>query len=322
MDVDATILKMLKISELIMTEIECLEDLSYAKKENTDQFDDHVTDIGEYIKAENEILDSLDDDTLYQIYLRLPDFDDNSNSFKRVSTNIDDYVADLPIIDEDGEVIEDEDEDMEVSANMSDTLDRIFTMINNGDTKNFNIKQYYISFAILSGNNGQIADYISTLAIKQMLPRIKNTLADNKKDRLFKKRLLLEFSVFKYFYFTLDSELEQIGVECRFDVDKIPDFECIDTDITAIAHNQCVTIIDKIFFIPTDELDLERICETLFNMISLEEYIPYLLPKSIDILIKLCEQLNKLELEPFYGGIAYKKLLKRKKEIEKLGRDS
>ena len=327
--------RLLKISEMIDTEFDILSKLSYAGRESTAQFDDYINDIANNMNEEKRILDGLDFDALGEISRFLMEkFDSSDFACGRLIDNIDERIVSMPKPHDSEEEYDEEDEyadeeDSEIDPETDILLDDVIEYYQSeekkpkkNNTEAFSIDGYYIEEFGYEHEATKATDYIATIVIKNMVNRIKSTLADTRQDRMFKRDMLKEFRSFKYFYFTFNNTLENIGVKARFNVDNVPYLKPVDFDISAIAYNECVTFLDKLYFVETDETDLYKLSLTLYHMMSFEEYLKYLTSKSIDVLIHLSQQLAIIGNNPLYGELAYKKLLKRKKEIEKLGRDS
>ena len=318
MDIDMIKKQLLGISKLIDSTFDCLQELSYAQHEDSKQFADLLTDLSEYLISEAQILDYLDTDTLNKVTKSLmEEFDDNNYAYRRLADAIEDRIMEetLKSVENDDEESEEYDyEGDEFDPETDIQLDDLLDYLAKNPTLEFSIDIYYIEELGAEKETIKTIDGVSTIVIKEMVNRIKATYTDNRQDEIFKKRMLHEFDVFKYYYFTLDSELERIGVKCRFNVDRIPDFEPSNTNISAIAYNQCVTLLDKLYFVEADTADANKVCMALFNIMSFEEYLKYLTPKSVDVLLILSEKLRELSNDALFGVAAHKKLVKKKEE--------
>lgn len=304
-----TIKRLISLSQLIIDEIDVLASLSYNNLEDSSQFDDHFTDIRGYINQEKVILNNISLKDLTEIFNDLSKYDDDSDAYSRCYVNIDDRLNALldeeekkkendstaeEISEEDAEVIEII-EDGEEDSNEDVILDKYF--VDEEETEAYAIK---------------VIDNISTIVIKKMLQRIMDTLADNKQDNKYKKRLIKYFQKFKYFYFTLDNQLELLGVRYRFDINKIPNPYDLSIDSAKIFHNQCVTILDKLYEAKDISYDPEKMEELLFNMMMLEEYLNGVNHESIDRLIELTDDLEQKYGINYFGNIAKQKILAKK----------
>ena len=151
-------------------------------------------------------------------------------------------------------------------------------------------------------------------AIKKMYSRIKNTNTDNKIDHKYKKILLKYFKEFKYDFFTLDRDMEHLGVNYRFNVNLIPEMPKLDLDISRICFNECINLLDIMYFINDDERNPEIVEQALFDMLRFDEYIKELSDDQIDRLINLCSEIETNTKRNLYGNIGLQKLVKTKKK--------
>lgn len=311
-DVKVITKKLLKLSKLIVSEFRQLSDLSYHNLEDTTQFLDHVSDITDYLNQEIIILNSLSLDKLEEIRKYLIPLDDDSEEYERCYVDIDEKIEELLAnIPRDNE--EDNISDLEDDDNEEDNEEDIDINCDQEEDNHLTtIDDYYISEEDCEGYANYVIDRIAIIAIKQMTKHIDKTLADNKRDIKYKRRLLKEFRAFKYIFFRLDSRLERLGAKYEFDVSKIPYLDEYNIELTPIYHNQTVTILDKLYSVNYDEKDISIVIDALFNMLCFDEYIKEIDDESLDKLIELCQVLKKNVGDKSFGEFGFKKLIKKK----------
>ena len=300
-DVINIVNRLVKISDGVIKEFDELADLSYMNRENSSYFLEHVEKIRYYINQECVILNSMSTDFLKEVYNYLIKHDDNSDGYSRAINIVSDkinLVSDNTL--EDSEIEEDNEyEEIRESIDNYPEFNIVSEYIK--DTENTSLEQ------------DLVIDYFATLAIKNMPTRINNTYTDNSGDNKYKKRLLKHFNRFKYFFFSMDNRLEKIGAFYKFDIAKIPVVPYPNIDILNICNNECVGIINSLYSLNNYEYDLDTISKALFQMLSFEEYITCLDTDTIDRLIELCDKLEIIHQNSFYGKITKNKLLTRKK---------
>ena len=291
-DIKNIIKRLLSLSELILEEMDALEILSYYNRENTPDFDKHINTVSMLLNQEKVILNNLSIDEVKEIYKILPSYDNDTDEFDRCSINISDKLDN--IIDE-----EYNDIDIEEEYESDTTEDDI-------------LEKYMVETDISAKDTVKIINNLATVVIKKMLKRIDMTSTDNKNDYKYKKKLMRYFNKFKYYYFKLDINLENLGVKCRFNVDKIPTPFKIDKDYSSLSNNECVTLLDKLYTFRNNDFDLEDMSFGLFNMMLFDEFSKELSDEDINNLIMLCEDLKNKYGDSLYGDIAYKKLIRKK----------
>ena len=82
---------------------------------------------------------------------------------------------------------------------------------------------------------------------------------------------------------------------------------------TNVYKNECVSIINNLYLLNNTEYDLEKISIALFESLCLEEYINNLDIDKLNKLLDLCNNLDNLYKNSFYGNIAKNKILEKKK---------
>ena len=298
--------RLIKISENICHEFEVLTDLSFHNRENTEQFNDHINDVSNYLNQESVIINTLSYDVINAIYKELPKYDDNSDAFNRLSVIIDDKIKDM-------------DDEKDIDEDDIPLDDFEFDNIKEIDPKNTDIdsitNKYIVDEEISDKDATRYIDNVSIFVLKKMYERINDTYTDNKSDNKYKKRLINQLKVFKYFVFTLDLKLEKIGVRYKFNLDSIPTplIDSLDSDL---SRNQVIACIEKLYKFKNNEYRFSEINEALFNMMLLEIYLEHLTIEDIDKLIEMCGFLNNIVINSFYGNMAMDKLIKKKEKID------
>ena len=300
------IVRLLDLSKAILNEIDELAKLSYYGKEDTKDFLKHVSYIKKYLEQERIVLNNISLENLMKLFKDLDKYDDNSDAYERIYTHIDDLIAVL--LDEqeekesDNSYEESENEESEDEDQEDDEDNEIIELLANYEEEE-NESQKYCIFVL---NN------MSTIVIKKMLSRINNTIADNKQDSKYKKNLIKGFQKFKYFYFTLDNELEMLGASYNFDIDRIPMPYKFNTDVSRILYNECINILDKLYEIKEVSYSTEDMEETLFEIMMLEECLNQMDAEYIDKLLDLSNELEKHYGTNYFGTIGKKKVLSKK----------
>ena len=297
--------RLLNLSQLVLDEIDVLANLSYRDRENTSQFDDHVKDISDYLNQERIILNNISLDNLEIIFKELKQYDDDSDAYLRCYVLVDDKIEELYNDKE-------EDNDYERYNELEDNIENDDTQKENEDDATIFLEKYHVDEEENEKYAIKVLDNVATIVIKRMLSRIENTITDNKKDNKYKKVLIKYFKKFKYFYFTLDNELELLGAKYKFNINNIPMPYSYNIDISKIYHNQCVTILDKLYSSKEIDYNPDNMEEALFNMMLLEEYLKGIDEESINKLIELTGELEVKYGHNFYGNIAKNKVLTRK----------
>lgn len=304
-DIDKIIKRLIKISQSIIDEFAVLSDLSYHDRENTSQFNDHIEDIKSYLNSEAVIINNIDLKTLKEIFKRLPDYDDDTDAYKRTYLNIDNRIEIL----EQNEEFEDNEE---IEYNENEYEESEYSEIDDENDDDY-IRKYYLDNEEYEKYELEVIDCISINILKKMYNRIINTYTDNKRDKKYQKRLLKDLKVFKYFVLGIDINLERIGVNYRFNLEHIPNIAKPMIDTSTISYNQCITHLEKLYGVLADETDVSDINEILFNMMCFEAYLEDIDDEKLKRLISLCYELEEHSSYHFYGNIAKEKILKKSK---------
>ena len=303
-DIRKTITRLLRLSQLIIDEVDVLANLSYYDMEESSQFDDHISDIKDYLNQEQVILNNIDATNLVALYEELNNTNDDSDTHIRCIVNVDErlsaimnYIDSLPddCDDDCNDYTENEATEDDEEYECEDFIQKYH--VDEGDTEKYALN---------------VIDNVATIVIKKMLKRIESTLASDKQDIKYKKKLIRNFKRFKYFYFSLDNQLEILGSYYRFNVDNIPMPVGFSIDTSQIFHNQCVTILDKLYSFKDIDFDPDIMCEVLFNMMMFEEYLIGIPNESIDKLLELSSDLEEHHGCNYFGNIAKTKLLEKK----------
>ena len=299
-DINKIIKRLIKISQSIIDEFEVLSDLSYHDLEETSQYSDHLEDVKNYLNTEAVIINNLDLKTLKEIFIKLLEYDDNTDAYKRTYLNIDNRIELLS-----------QDEQLEDNSDMEYDEDECHD-VTDAEDDDF-IMKYYLDEEETEKYELEVIDYISINILKEMYNRIINTYTDNKRNKKYQKRLLKDLKVFKYFVLGIDINLERIGVNYRFNLEHIPNIGRPNVDTSIISYNQCVTDLEKLYGVLADETDVSDINEILFNMMCFEAYLEDIDDEKLKRLISLCYELEEHSSYHFYGNIAKEKILKKSK---------
>ena len=149
-----------------------------------------------------------------------------------------------------------------------------------------------------------------------MYDRIINTYTDNKRDSKYQKRLLKDLKVFKYNVLGLDLNLERIGVNYRFNIEKIPNMNKPDIDTSTISYNQCITHLEKLYNLFTNfknEYINYNLKNNTFELVGYDEDLEDIDEDQLKRLLSLCDELEDHSRYHFYGNIAKEKILKKSK---------
>ena len=307
--------RLLNLSQLIIDEFEVLADLSYLDKEETSQFDDHIHDVKGYLDSEKVVLNNISLNNLIDLFNELQEYDDHSDAYDRCYIIVDDKLNSL--LDKDEDISDEEKkrifeaEDTEANYQEEDDDDIDSEEDDQEEDKNF-LNKYYFDEEENEDNAPYVIRNMATIVIKKMLKRIYDTMADNKKDNKYKKRLIKHFKKYKYVYFGLDNQLENLGVSYRFNVDKIPNPYPFDFDTSRIFHNQCVTLLDKLYADKDIDYSLDSMENMLFDMMLLEEYLNCINDESIAKLTELTDELEIKYGHNYFGNIGKQKVLAKK----------
>ena len=297
-DYHKTIKRLLKLSSMINEKFEILAELSYRDRENTMQYDEQYNLLKDYVHRETIIINNLNLDDLKQIFNLLPKYDDNTDEYMRLHIYIDDLINNYLIKDEDN------------SDNYEEDIDEDIDSIDEEDKENIT-DNYYVSEEENEKYAGIVMDKIAIIVLKKMYDRINNTYADNKEDIKYKKRLLKELKSFKYWVFAIDTHLEKIGIDYRFNLDKLPLLNMPNIDMNNICYNDSVELIERMYNYHDVDYDPTDISEVLFNYMCFEEFIKVLNDEEIDKLIELCNELSS-KSDNYYGNIVREKLIRKK----------
>lgn len=305
-DTKKIIRRLLNISQLIIDEIDVLSNLSYLDKEKTSQFSQHVKDISDYLNQEKIIINNLNLNELKSIYKDLEQYDDDSDVYARTSILIDDKISDfldaIDMMDSLGGKEEDND-DNDYQDMVDEEMD-----INDDDLVN----KYHESEEENEKYAIKVINSVATIAIKNMLKRIEYTIADNKVDIKYKKTLIRNFRKFKYFFFTLDNDLEVTGAKYNFNVNLMPMPYKFNFDTSLIYYNECVTILDKLYSFKDINYKPDDLLEALFNMMMFEIYLNGINPEYISKLNELSLELDNKYGTNYYGKMAKQKILNKR----------
>ena len=300
--------KLLELSGNISKEMGFLMDLTAANREETNNFSLHIKRLNSYLDSEAIILNTIKKEELLKIFKNLSTINQNNDAYNRCYMVIDDMIEDL-LNSEDTLIEETDNEDTnnEFSENISnEELDKQTDIINILD-------DYYLPEDGICQYVSYVIHRNAIIAIKKMLDRITSTRADNLTEMKYKKKLIDNFKMFKYYFFTIDRECEKLGVIYKFNTNNVPYLKNLSIDLSIIQYNECVSILDKLYAIRST-INVDDISEALFDTICFEEYIANLDNSYIDQLISLCEHLKTFFPDNRYGDIGHKKLIKKKEE--------
>ena len=306
--------KLLFISEQICEIYEDLYNLSMKNLEKSNKYNDAIDFFENYISQETALLNKLSKEELIVSLKSLFEYAYEDAAINRCYETIryyflNKYPDDKSIIDEiEGPTIaeisfigEDE-EDIEENEESKNAFEN-FSMIEFEYEDEEEVSSYIDYTTLRTKIN----------VIKKMQQYIKNTEASNKIDSKYKKELLKQLKGFKCDFFFQNRDTEQLGINCHFDVNKLPNLPKIDENVTSIYYNECLDILDELYLISNEERDTYTILETLFSMLCFDEYIKSLSHEQINRLIEVCRQIEANIPNSFFGNIGLQKLVRIKK---------
>ena len=289
--------KLLFLSEEICSIYDEMADLSTTNQENSITFNKLIEHLDSYLSQETEILESMSKDELIAIIANLFDTEINDRTINRCYITLKDYFEDKYPYEE-------------------EIIDKIEYAISEGNAEGFEMYElnpYYEDDEEIKEYRNHVRQKVAISAIKKMYHRIKITDTENKIDHKYKKTLLKFFKEFKYYFFTLDRNMELLGVKYHFDINQIPEMPKLEVDTSSISYNECIDILDSLYYAKDSERDPEIIEENLFEMLMFEEHIKELTPEQIDKLINICYDIESTFQKNLYGNIGLQKLIKSKK---------
>ena len=294
-DLKKKIKRLLNLSSMIVDKFEILASLSYHDHENSLQYEEHYNELKEYMNTEAVIVNNLSLEDLNQIFKELPKYDDNTDGYIRLHIYIDDKINEL--------LLKNDEEDLENDISEEEELEVL--------EDDEEVEKYYIEEEENEKYSGIVMDNIAIIVLKKMYDRINNTIADNKGDNKYKRRLLKELKSFKYWVLSIDRHLECIGIDYKFDINKIPELGNPKIDTSSICHNDCVDLIERMYNNSKIDYEPTVISEVLFNFMCFEEFLKYIDDESVNKLIELCDELS-INKDSYYGNIVKEKLVKKR----------
>lgn len=292
--------RLIKISDIIITKIDILSELSYQNNETSNQFKETIEDIKEYLETEKIIMESTSIEELSKIYHYIVLNDDLSDAYSRVEINLLDFLKAYHIQDETG------------------TFEDI-SPIEDNEPNNEDINTIELDYIIESDNEEEelyettLTNYIATKAIKKMQTRINKIETFNKEEVNYKKKLIKYFRKFKYYYFTLDNKLELMGAYTFYNIDKMPIIPYNQKiDFKATMNNECLELINNMYLFDNTEKAIDKIARLLFEMIEIEEYLELLDKETIYNLEEYTQKLSEAYNNSYYGNIVKQKILMKK----------
>ena len=297
--------RLLNISYQVVDIFDALADLAYHNNENSQQFLDFYEDLKKCINSESVIVNNLSLEQLEYISKSLKNYDDNSDGYNRLYVYIEDKIDEYYLKNENNN--EDKSEYDDIDIELDDDMQADL-----GNKEISEIEKYYIDEEDTERYEGMVTDNIALVVLKNMYDMINNTFSNNKGDNKYKKRLLRDLKAFKYIVFCMDRNLEIIGINYKFDINKIPVYTDFKIDASRICHNDCVDIISRLY----DKLDIDYdpsiMNEMLFNYMIFLEYLNRIDDESVDKLLELCYELEE-KSNSFYGQKLKETLIKKKK---------
>ena len=285
--------KLLYLSKNIDYTFNILAELSYHNNEETEQFNKYINDLRNYLKKEDQIINTIKKDDLEEINDLIDELDDGSNSFARLVIKLDDNF----------DLLEDDDTYYYTDPNANDSYADII--------KDYDrLAKYYENIDDINEYTNYVIDKTSITSLKKLQNRIIETKADNKRDNNYRNRLIKELEKFKYTIYRYDSNLEKIGLEARFNIYQTPDIIDMDMDLSRIYYNQCIMTLEGLYSIRTDETNISLVIRSIFNNIYFEECLTKIKPESINKLIEVSNILRKNNRNTF-GELSAKKLIKK-----------
>lgn len=291
-----TIKELLKISQKIVNDFEILTNLSYQNLENTNQFNETIKNLKNHLNTEANIISNIDLIDLEELFSKLIDFDNSSNAFNRIYSNMNNRIE-LLESKNDG-IYFNNDTDDEYLPELSDDNDD---------------ESYYLDTSALKEYEEQVYNAAALKVLKKMATRIMNTSAKNNHERKYQDELFQDLKAFKYEVFASDLTMENIGVNCEFNVEKVKNIAMPDIDISTIAYNQCVTHLEMLYSAKKTENNFEDINSLLFNIMNIEVYLDYLDNRLLNKLLVVCNEIENYSSYQYFGKMAKSKILAKSK---------
>ena len=298
-DILSIIKKLLFLSDEICTLFEELAFLSSNNRESSQDFDELIEQLDNYLMQESSILESMTKKDLISLLRNLFEIEIINQSMNRCYITVRDYFEDKYPYETN--IIE----DIETNNKYEEE--------NNNEFEIYGLNNDYEDDEDVLPYRKYVIQKIAIRAIKKMYHRIKSTDTDNKIDHKYKKLLLKHFKEFKYYFFTTDRDMELLGIKYRFDIDAIVEYPELNIDISSICFNECIDLLDSMYYTKDKSRDPQVVEETLFDMLQFEECIKELSPEQIDKLIDICYEIEANESKNLYGNIGLQKLIKIKK---------
>ena len=128
-------------------------------------------------------------------------------------------------------------------------------------------------------------------------------------------QLLLQYlNEFKYKKVFQDYFLENLASQYSFNLDNIPTPSLPEEDTSPIMFNQCINFLEDLYFVDTNERNIEVIMEALFKLMCVEEYIEELSNEDLDKLLEFCYKAAKQNDDENFGMSAEGLIRRRKND--------
>lgn len=306
---------LLLISDRIIKQEELL--IQCANNTNPLLFKTAITLLCSALNEEKEIINLLSIDDLRNIEAMLFDIESDTkkkSSYERLHTVITDMVTDYNnnndiVLDDDIEDTLDEDieEDIEEATDEFDVNFEDDDIIFRSDYYNKN--ERYIKKYI-----NPIIRRTTIIVLKKIRSRITNLGFPNSKENKYMQLLLQYLNEFKYKKVFQDYFLENLASQYSFNLDNIPTPSLPEEDTSPIMFNQCINFLEDLYFVDTNERNIEVIMEALFKLMCVEEYIEELSNEDLDKLLEFCYKAAKQNDDENFGMSAEGLIRRRKND--------
>lgn len=288
--------ELLEISKDISNKYKKLGNLSIKNMENTSEYRSTVSELDECFLATSSICDELDFDTVDSLLSKLSNKSLNGSEYDIANDLL--YTRYKEILYE----MRNDDKDIDPTEFID------FIVYNSDFAKKYNIESF------LEEMNPDTYEYfdlaitcIYIRAIQRMKHLIYNTPTYNESEKEISRRLIEDFKVAKYDFFTVNHFFEITALESAFDIDKLEDEDMPKIDFSSIFSNYAIYLLGEIYCLGIAS-DPSTTNDALFLNLCFEEIINYL---DKERLIRLQNFMNGFEqsiLSSFYISNCYRKI--------------
>ena len=273
------------------------------------------------LNEEKSIIDKLSIDDLKNIESMLFDIEPEEkkkNSYERLHAVIVDMITDYNNENDiglDDDDINDDTFDDDIEEDTTEYEDDDDEEIDDDevDDEEVDDDEIIIKSDFYNKNEKYIRKYINPIirrttiiVLKKIRSRIINLSNGDINSNM--QRLLQYLNKFKYRKVFQDYYLEKLASEYDFNIDSIPTPSLPNEDTSPIMFNRCIDFLDDLYFVDSDEENLEKVMDALFKLMCIEEYIEELSNEELENLLEFCSKAAKQNNNENYGILAENKI--------------